>query len=61
MADTTEADREAARAAMVRGYHDCGGGWQKVRSCDCDDRRIDGCKARVEAIAVVLAASRASQ
>lgn len=51
----TEEHREAARRAMVRGYHDCGGGWQRVRSCDCDASRIDGCRARVEAIAAAIA------
>ncbi len=56
----TESDREAARWAMVRGYHDCGARWQAgpSRNCDCDDSRIDGCKKRVEAIAAVIAAAR---
>jgi hypothetical protein len=52
--EVTEAHREVARRAMIKGYHDCGGGFQRVRSCDCDDSRIDGCKARVEAIAAAI-------
>lgn len=56
MSDVTESDRELARRAMIKGYHDCGARWQAGpgRSCDCDDSRIDGCKARVDAIAASI-------
>lgn len=55
----TDFEREMARDALVKGYHDCGSRWNRgPRACDCDDSRIDGCKARVEAIAKAIAAAR---
>lgn len=61
----TEQDRDAARDAMVAGFNDCQQtnyfGRNARAKCDCDFGAIDGCKARVEAIANILADARASQ
>jgi hypothetical protein len=55
-----EVDRDLARKAMVRGYHDCAHRWgaSPVLYCDCDMSRIDGCKVRVEAIARAISDAR---
>lgn len=62
MTEITQSHREAAAKAMVRGYHDCEARWQRGpgRTCDCDDSRIDGCKARIEAIANEIASAALS-
>lgn len=56
----TNDDRELASLAMVKGYHDCALKWQSGpgATCDCDGYRIDGCKARVEAIAEAISKAR---
>jgi hypothetical protein len=58
----TEADRQVAKDAMVAGWNACQQtnyfGRNARQKCDCDLGAIDGCKARVEAIANALAAIR---
>jgi hypothetical protein len=60
----TEKDRDVARDAMVSGFNDCQQtnyfGRNARAKCDCDLGAIDGCKARVEAIAKALADARSS-
>jgi len=61
----TEKHRELAREAMNKGFNDCKltyyfGGTAREQ-CDCDHGATDGCKARVEAIAVALALSPAER
>ena len=60
--ETIAADRVAASEAMLKGHHDCWAHWQggPVRACHCDYSRIDGCAARIEAIAVRIAEARTS-
>lgn len=57
-----DVDRQAERNAIVAGFNGCRR-MQHVRTgagedCDCDCGAIDGCKARVEAIAWAIAAAR---
>lgn len=56
-----EKERQAARDAMVAGFNACKQtnhfGLNARQKCDCDLGAIDGCKARVEAIALAIAAA----
>lgn len=57
----TDDDREQARYSMVVGWNNCKetnriGHVGKL--CDCDLRTVDGCKARIEAIAREIAIAR---
>lgn len=57
----TDTDRELAREAMVEGWNNCKqtNNFQRgAPPCDCSLGAIDGCKARVEAVARVIAAAR---
>lgn len=60
--DTTEADRQLARDAMVAGWNACKQtnyfGMNARQKCDCDLGTIDGCRAKVEAVARAIAAAR---
>ena len=50
-------DIQIAKDAMVEGWNGCTNYFGK---CDCDLGAIDGCKARVEAIAAAIAKARAA-
>lgn len=58
----TERDRQNARDAMVAGWNACKQtnyfGMNARQKCDCDQGAIDGCRARVEELAKVIAANR---
>lgn len=58
----TPEDIQAARDAMVAGHDACKMIGHFCRDedvhCNCDLGKIDGCKARVEAIAAAIAKSR---
>lgn len=62
MTTATDQDREIAKDAMVAGWNECKQtnyfGMGARQKCDCDLGAIDGCKARVEAIARAIAAAR---
>lgn len=58
----TEQDREKARDAIAAGFRECKQtnyfGHNARQRCDCDLGAVDGCKARIEAIAQAIAAAR---
>lgn len=58
----TEMDRALASEAMIDGHCNCQMTKFRmdplVEKCDCDFGAIDGCKARLEAIAKVIAGAR---
>ncbi len=54
----TDQDIELAREALVEGYGNCPRVDWQAKNCDCDPGAIDGCKAKVEAIAKTIAAVR---
>lgn len=58
----TDTDRQMARDAMVEGWNECKQvnyfGLNARQKCDCDLGAIDGCKARVEAVAKAIATAR---
>lgn len=62
MSEPNERDLQDARDAMVAGWNACKQtnyfGMNARQKCDCDPGAIDGCKARVEVIAKVIAAAR---
>ncbi len=53
-------DRELAREAIVKGWNSCKltNNFNIGPQCDCDCGAIDGCKAKVEAIAQAIAFAR---
>jgi hypothetical protein len=54
-------DEQAARDAMVAGWNACkytNSIGKLGKLCDCDLGAVDGCKARVEAIAAAIAKAR---
>ena len=57
-------DIQIAKDAMVEGWNGCKQtnyfGINARARCDCDLGTIDGCKARVEAIAAAIAKARAA-
>lgn len=58
----TDNDRQLAKDAMVEGFRECQQtnyfGMNARQKCDCDIGAIDGCKARIEAIAKSIAGVR---
>lgn len=58
----TDTDREMAAQAIVDAWSNCKRiaytTTGAVQDCDCDPGRIDGCKAKIEAIARWIAAAR---
>jgi hypothetical protein len=56
-----DSDVRLARTALVDGFNACpraSHNFADMSNCDCDPGRIDGCSAKVEAIAKVIAAAR---
>lgn len=57
----TDQDRKLARDAMVEGSQHCKQINVIGSLCDCNLGVIDGCKARVEVIALAIALARAGR
>ena len=58
--EVTDADRDYARLALDNGYNDCKRSTRDER-CDCDLSITNGCKARVEAVARIIAKFREAE